>query len=200
IRQLVAHATRHSLGPYHAVGLALTGELAIARGDSSVGVPVLRDALAVLQTERHHVLTPAFHRALAEGLVQSGEVDEAAAVLDAATMRSEGGVATSSGSELLRMRGEISIRTTPADPAAAEQSFLQSLQLAKEQSALSLELRSAMGLARLWASAGRASDAVDLLQPVYRQFGEGHATADLIIAGQLLAELGCRAGPLDATG
>jgi hypothetical protein len=29
IRRLIAHAARHSLGPYHTVGLALTGELSL---------------------------------------------------------------------------------------------------------------------------------------------------------------------------
>ncbi|MDR3487715.1 MAG: transcriptional regulator [Bradyrhizobium sp.] len=200
IRQLVAHAARHSLGPYHAVGMALTGELTIARGDPSAGIAILQRALWALQSEQHHVLTPAFHRALAEGLVQTGEIDEAAAVLEAATVRNDAGAASLNGSELLRVRGEISLRMTPADPGVAEQSFRLSLRQAKEQSALSLELRSAMGLARLWANGGRSADAADLLEPIYRQFGEGHATTDLIAAGQLLAELGRRAGPLDATG
>jgi predicted ATPase len=72
------------------------------------------------------------------------------------------------------------------------------LQQAKEQSAFSLELRSTMGLARLWSSRGKSSDAADLLETVYRRFREGHQTTDLILAGQLLAELGRCATPFDA--
>jgi predicted ATPase/DNA-binding winged helix-turn-helix (wHTH) protein len=198
IRRLVAHAARHALGPYHAVGLALTGELAIARGDPAAGVPILRRALGVLQSEQHHILTPAFHRALAEGLTQSGEIDKAAAVLDAALARSEARTEPSSVPELLRVRGELWRQTTPAALAAAERAFQLSLQQAKAQSALSLELRSAMGLARLWSDQGKSADAADLLETVYRRFVEGFQTTDLKLAGQLLTELGRRvtSGPI----
>ena len=163
IRRLVAHAGRHSLGPYHAVGLALTGELAIARGDPTEGVPLLRRALAVLQAEQHHVLTTAFHRALAEGLIQCGEIDEAAAVIDAALARSEALDEPFGVPELLRVRGEIWLRAGPADPGAAERAFQRSRREAETQSALSLELRTSMALAQLWLSQGKSTEAADVL-------------------------------------
>lgn len=191
IRRLVAHAIRHSLAPYHAVGLALTGELAIARGDPSVGLPILRRALTVLQSEQHNILTASFHRALADGLIQSGEMDEAVAILDAGMVWSETQAESLSVPELMRLRGEIWLLSTPPDYEAAEQVFQLSLQRAKEQSALSLELRSAMSLARLWASRGKSRDAADLLQDVYRRFTEGYQTKDLRLAGQLLVDF-CR--------
>jgi predicted ATPase/DNA-binding winged helix-turn-helix (wHTH) protein len=190
--RLVTHAARHALGPYHAVGLALTGELAVVRGDPAAGVPLLRRAVGMLQAERYNILTPAFHRALAEGLMQSGALEEAAAVLDAALARSEARAEPLSLPELLRVRGELWLQATPADPAAAERAFQLSLQQARIQSALSLELRSAMGLARLWSSHGKSTDAADLLDGIYRRFTEGYQTADLKSAGQLLAELGRR--------
>lgn len=190
IRRLVAHASRHSLGPYHAVGLALTGELAIARGDPAEGVPLLRRALAVLQAEQHHVLTTAFHRALAEGLIQSGEIDEAAAVIDAALARSEALAEPFGVPELLRVRGEIWLRAGPADPGAAERAFERSRREAETQSALSLELRTSMALAQLWFSQGKPTQAADVLEGVYQQFKEGHHTVDLQQAGERLAALG----------
>jgi predicted ATPase/DNA-binding winged helix-turn-helix (wHTH) protein len=197
IRRLIAHAARHSLGPYHTVGLALTGELSVARGNPSEGVAHLRRALGVLQAEKHHALTPALHVALAEGLVKAGEIDEAAAVIDAGLALSEAFGETLNVPELLRVRGEIWLQATPADPVAAERAFQLSLQHAMEQSALSLELRSAIRLSRLWSSQGKSSEAADLLETSYRRFGEGHQTADLILSRQLLAELGRRAAPLD---
>jgi ATP/maltotriose-dependent transcriptional regulator MalT len=159
IQRLVAHAARHALGPYHAVGLALTGELAIERGDPAEGIALLRRALGLMQAEQYHVLTAAFHRALAEGLIQIGEIDAAAAVSDAALARSEALDELSSVAELLRVRGEVWLRTTPADPGAAEDAFQRSRQQAKTQSALSLELRSTMALARLWSSRGEPGPA-----------------------------------------
>jgi predicted ATPase/DNA-binding winged helix-turn-helix (wHTH) protein len=197
IRRLIAHAARHSLGPYHTVGLALTGELSVARGNPAEGVTHLRRALGVLQAEKHHAPTPALHVALAEGLLKAGEIDEAAAVIDAGLVLSEAFGETLNVPDLLRVRGEICLQATPADPVAAERAFQLSLKQAREQSALSLELRSAIRLSRLWSSQGKSSEAADLLETSYRRFGEGYQTTDLILARQLLTELGRCADPLD---
>ena len=97
-------------------------------------------------------------------------------------------------------RGEICRQKATADPAAAERAFQLSLQQAKAQTALSLELRSAISLARLWSSRGKSSDAADLLETSYRRFEEGFQTRDLMLARQLLAELGRRVAVPDASG
>jgi predicted ATPase/DNA-binding winged helix-turn-helix (wHTH) protein len=190
IRRLTAHAMRHSLGPYNTVGLALTGQLSVARGDPAEGVAHLRRALRVLRAEKHHTLTPAFHVALAEGLIKAREIDEAARVIDAGLVLSAAFGETLNVPELLRVRGEICLHATTADPMAAERAFQLSLQQAREQSALSLELRSAIRLSRLWSSQGKSLEAADLLETSYRRFGEGYQTTDLILSRQLLAELG----------
>jgi predicted ATPase/DNA-binding winged helix-turn-helix (wHTH) protein len=195
IQRLVAHAARHSLGPYHAVGLALSGELAIERDDPGKGISLLRRALGLLQAEQYNVLTAAFHRALAEGLLQIGEIGEAAAVIDAALARSEALDGLFGAPELSRVRGEVWLRTTPPDPHAAEDAFHRSVQQAKAQSALSLELRSTMALAQLWSSHGMATEAADLLEHVYQRFSEGHQTADLRRAAGLLETFGRSASP-----
>jgi predicted ATPase len=200
IRRLVAHAARHSFDPYHALGEAFTGELAIARGDLETGVLILRRALGRLQAERYHTLMPSFQRALAEGLMQCGKIDEAAVVLDAALAPSEAGAEAVVVPELLRIRGELWLLAKPAEPAAAERAFQLALQRAKAQSALSLELRSAMGLARLWSSQGKCTDAVDLLADIYRRFTEGYHTTDLKLARQLLSTLERSAPSLAAVG
>ena len=50
---------------------------------------------------------------------------------------------------------------------------------ARRQGALSLELRAAPSLSRLWRDQGRFAAAMALLQPVYDRFTEGFDTADL---------------------
>jgi predicted ATPase/DNA-binding winged helix-turn-helix (wHTH) protein len=197
VRRLTAHAARHSLGPYHTVGMALSGELSIARGNPAEGVTLLRRALEVLQAAKHHALTPAFYVALAEGLMKAGEADEAAALVDTGLALSETFGGTLNVPELLRVRGEICLQATPADVVAAERALSLSLQQAKAQSALSLELRSAMALARLWFRQGKSTEAANLLRDVYSRFTEGHQTADLKLADQLLAERGGRVTSFD---
>lgn len=128
--------------------------------------------------------------ALAEGLMKAGEVDEAAVVADAGLALSEAFGETLNVPELLRVRGKIWLQTTPVDTVAAERAFQPSLQQASDQSAPSLELRSAMRLARLWSSQGKPLDTANLLEASYRQFREGFQTTDLMLARHLLEELG----------
>ena len=190
IGRLLAHAARRGLLPYHAVGRALEGELAIARGDPATGVERLRGAIAVLRAERHHVLITSFSRALAEGLMRCGETEEAAETIDAALSRAKGRGESFDLPELLRVKGEIGLRLTPPNLKAAEDALRQSLHVAETQSALALRLRAAIPLARLWAGSGRAAEARDLLRDMLGRFTEGRDSAEVKAAGALLAELG----------
>src|ERR1700736_219892 len=77
----------------------------------------------------------------------------------------------------------------PAAAAAAERHFLQALDCARRQGAVSWELRAAVGLARLWRDQHRAAEAREILRSVYGRFTEGFDTADLREARSLLEEL-----------
>ena len=68
--------------------------------------------------------------------------------------------------------------------------FRQALDWARQQGALSWELRAATSLARLWRDHHRGGEARDLLASVYGRFTEGFDTADLKRARRLLDELG----------
>ncbi len=73
--------------------------------------------------------------------------------------------------------------------AEAEECFQQAIQIARRQSAKSLELRAATSLARLWQQQGKKAEARELLAPVYNWFTEGFDTADLKDAKALLDKL-----------
>ena len=66
----------------------------------------------------------------------------------------------------------------------------QALDIARHQQAKSLELRTAMHLARLWQQQGRADAALQLLTESYGWFTEGFETADLQEAHRLLQASG----------
>jgi len=89
--------------------------------------------------------------------------------------------------ELLRLKGELLVSR---DAAAAQASFLGAIDVAGRQSAKSLELRAATGLARLWADQRKRREARDLLAPICEWFTEGSDTSDLRDAKTLLDELG----------
>ena len=66
----------------------------------------------------------------------------------------------------------------------------QALTLARRQQAKAWELRAAISLGRLWQQQGKPREAATLLAPIYHQFTEGFATADLQEAKALLEALG----------
>jgi hypothetical protein len=92
--------------------------------------------------------------------------------------------------EVLRVDAELLLwHGSPGAIAAAEARLRRALEIAREQSALSWELRAATSLARILRDRGQLADAVAVLQPVYRRFTEGFDTADLKVAKALLDDL-----------
>ena len=85
------------------------------------------------------------------------------------------------------MKGEILLQQQAS--GEAEGCFRGSLEVARAQQAMSLELRTAMSLARLLRDQGRSEEARALVSPVYDWFSEGFDTADLKDARALLEEL-----------
>ncbi|MFZ6646109.1 ATP-binding protein [Undibacterium sp. TJN25] len=186
---LSTFAAKHSLRPYQSVGLALRGELEVALGNSNTGVKQLREALLVLHSERHDILSTGFSRALAEGLIQSGRYDEASTIIEDALAGAEGQGTILDMPDLLRMRSVILMASSRPDRRAAEETLLKSIDCARIQSALSLELRATMALARLWQEQRRTADAWKILAGVYERFTEGFETIDLQAAARLITEL-----------
>jgi predicted ATPase len=78
----------------------------------------------------------------------------------------------------------------PSDVAKAEQCFRTAIEIARWQSARSMELRATTSLARLLAGSGRRDEAHAMLAEIYGWFTEGFDTADLKDAKALLDELG----------
>ncbi len=67
--------------------------------------------------------------------------------------------------------------------------YARAMQVARQQSAKSLELRAATSLARLWQQQGQVAEAYVMLAEIYNWFTEGFDTVDLRTAKALLAEL-----------
>ena len=82
--------------------------------------------------------------------------------------------------ELHRQRAQILVALNPSKVAEAESHLKKSIEVARGQSAKSLELRAATSLAELWRTQGRLDEARALLEPICRWFDEGaEETADL---------------------
>jgi predicted ATPase len=90
--------------------------------------------------------------------------------------------------ELLRLKGDLMLRKESAT-AKAEDSFREALDGARQQRALSWELRAATSLARLLRDQRRRAEAIDVIKPVYNRFTEGFGTSDLADAKALIDDL-----------
>ena len=91
--------------------------------------------------------------------------------------------------EIVRVNAELLLwHGGPDAMPEAELLLLRSLDLARQQSTLSWELRSATSLARLWHRRGRVAEARDLLAAICDRFTEGFGTSDVVTARRLIAE------------
>jgi predicted ATPase len=186
IERLIVHARRYSLAPYWALGIALKGELAIARDEPEAGLDLLRSALETLHAQRYNLQITRFIGALAEGLRKIGQFEEALFTINGAIAR-----ATSSGvefylSELLRIKSQILAAQHDRESVNC---LTEAIAVARAQSALAWELRSTMVLARMLSEDGQRDQARDTLALVYDRFTEGFDTADLKLARALLEDL-----------
>jgi predicted ATPase len=187
IEQLMVHAGRYSLAPYHALGIALKGELAIARDEPEAGLDLLRSALETLHAQQYNVLLPGFVGASAEGLRKTGRFEEALFTINGAIARAKNSGVESNLSELLRIKSQILVARHDRD--SAMDCLTEALAVAREQSALAWELRSTIALARLLCEDGQRDQARHTLALVYDRFTEGFETADLKLARALLEDM-----------
>ena len=192
IDRLIDCTNKHSLSTLHPLAVGWQGVLAILRDDPLRGIELIQTALAALRAFGHELYRGVFSAPLAVGFAKTGHSEIALVTICEAVTWAEGRCRFDDLPELLRTKGEILIAKAPADTSEAEVCLLSSLELARQQSALSLELRSGMSLARLWGENGKVGKALDLLAPIHSRFTEGCDTLDLVAARSLLAELRSR--------
>jgi predicted ATPase len=190
ITTLMDQAATNSLGPWEVFGRCWKGALYIKQGLVDRGITLLRTALVELQQGRLFTLyNVGLQGFLAEGLAASGRLREGRALIETAIQRSEEKEELWCVAELLRIKGVI-LAQDGASSSSVETCFMQSMDWARRQDALSWELRTAISLAEFMRDRGDARDAHQSLAAVHGRFSEGFGTADLKTAAKLLTELG----------
>jgi hypothetical protein len=189
VTMLLDHSTRHALVLVQAVGFCHERVLAVRRSDVTSRSQLLRTGFVLGEANTAFRSSP-FLSEMAETLGRVGEIADGFAAIDEATERCERTEGHWMMPEVLRIRGElVLLQGAEGAAATAEDHFRQALDLARQQGALSWELRAATSLARLWRDQDRPADAMALFQPVYNRFTEGFDTADLKAAKALLDDL-----------
>ncbi len=186
IEALIQLAMRHSLKPYLYGGLALKGELLLARGQAEEGAMLLQSVIQPLRDERQDiVLTPAL-RAYAEARARIGQHEEAERMIAELVSDAETGAPTTMLPELIRTQADVILTGGVENALRAQECYQKAIARAQAHGALGWEMRAAISLARLWIEGGQLAKARGLLERTASMFNEGHQSGDLLEAQQLL--------------
>jgi predicted ATPase len=187
---LRSYTAGNTLDVWRAYADCFDGERLIRCGHLDSGLSLLRPAVDELLRAGFVQYHTAFVIALALGWVQAGRLGDARSAIDEALERCERSGESWALAELHRARGKALLcENARGRDQAAEEGFLRSLDIAREQQVPSWELRTAVSLARLWRDQHRAQEAHDLLTSVYARFAEGFGTSELVRAAALIREL-----------
>lgn len=185
-------ANEHDLPQYRVWGGIVRGWAMAMQGDPD-GVAAMQQSLAVYDRIGSALSRTHFLGMLAQALGKHRRVDEALAVVTDALADVERYSERYYEAALYRTRGELLLLLPGASTADAESAFAASIACARKQESKALELSAVTSMAKLWRH-DRRDEAAVVLGEVYAWFTEGHETADLRAARQVLAQLGRRAG------
>jgi predicted ATPase len=191
VATLIDHSDRHGLSLWQVMGRRFKGNLGIKTGDHGAGLKLLFNAIDALHEAGFALYHTEALAEYAEALATVGHIAQGLVIINRALAQSRRNEERWCLPELLRIKGDLTLLTA-ADGAvaAAEELFLESVDWARRQQALSWELRTSVSLARLRRDQGRVGEAHEELAITYARFTEGFATADLEAARKLMAELG----------
>ena len=189
VSSIIESATSAAAPFWTMVGQFLLGKLLVERQQFAEGFAALREAFDISNQTGWRLSYPEFMGSFALALAGLGRLDEA---YDAVCKAIEAAGGQDDGEqwyvpELLRIKGEVLLRQT-SDGAvkSAADCFTRAAEMAREQGALSWELRATLANAHLLFSQNDRAGAARILQPVYDRFTEGFGTVDLKAAKALL--------------
>jgi class 3 adenylate cyclase/predicted ATPase len=174
-------------------GTMLQGWVLAEQGQAKEGIAQIRQSLITYQAIGSELGRPSILVSLAEVYGQIGEVEEGLNALAEALTAVERTGERWYEAELYRLKGELTlqskVQSLKSKVEEAEACFHKAIEIARKQSAKSLELRGVTSLARLWQQQGKTTEAHRMLAEIYGWFTEGFDTADLQEAKVLLEEL-----------
>ena len=186
--ELVELSNRHGFLFFIAAGMFLEGQALTAQDRAAEGLQMMSGGLDGVWASGLEVGRPRNLALLAEACGRSELVDQGLSLIKEGLAAVEITGERHYESELHRIQGEL-LRLAGAPEEEIEESQLQALALARRQVSISLELRAAISLGRLWRLQDKPRQARELLAAVYEKFTEGFDTADLKEAEELLDDL-----------
>jgi len=166
----------------------LDGWCQAAQGEPQGGIAMIRQGIE-LNCASHYRVNGAFYASLlAKASALTGQTPEGLQILDQALSQVEQSGERFYEAELFRLKGEL-LNSSNADAANIKACLGKAIEVARSQSAKSLELRATTSLARFLEKQGERDEARTVLSEIYGWFTEGFDTADLKDAKALLDQL-----------
>jgi class 3 adenylate cyclase/predicted ATPase len=191
VDSMLALGTEQEFPIWAAAGRSIRGWALVNEvdADAEAGLAGLEEGMDVLRKLQVGLFMPILHTWLAEAQGLLGCPQTGLASLDEARKTMEMSGEQSFAAEYHRIHGELLLLVANSNQSEAETDFKQALEISQGQSALSLELRAAIGLARLWQGWGNGSQGGDLLGEVLDRFTEGYDAPELSEARNLFKSL-----------
>jgi class 3 adenylate cyclase/tetratricopeptide (TPR) repeat protein len=184
---VIALSEEHGIPLWGAWGNVHRGWSLAALGKAEEGLASIAKGLSMYRATGAVVSTPFALTVLADAHAKLGHQINALNLLTEGEKIIETTQDRYSEAELHRLHGDL--LKTMGDLLGADQIYRRAIAVAQRQNAMTLELRAATSLARLWLGQGKCAEASDLLAPVYGWFTEGFDTPVLQDAKALLDEL-----------
>jgi predicted ATPase len=182
-------ATEQGFSAFLGMGSVLRGWAMVEQRQLAEGIAQMQQGMTAIQATGEKAQRPYHLALLAEAYGEAGQTEKAlAALTEASDLANQVGLSYYNA-ELCRVRGELLLKRNSSGPARAESWFRRAIEVAREQSAKSWELRATVSLARLLAKQDRRGEACTMLTDIYNWFTEGFDTLDLKEAKALINEL-----------
>jgi predicted ATPase len=184
--QLIALSTKHGFSFWLAQATIELGGAIAEQGRPEEGIAQMQEGFAALRAagpRRQYLCL------LAKACIETGRFDDGLSALSEALAVADEHDAHDHEVEVHRLKGELVFRQDVANASEAQKCFERAIEIARDQSAKSWELRATTSLARLLRDIGRRDEGHTLLADIYDWFTEGFDTADLKDAKALLDEL-----------
>jgi predicted ATPase len=187
---LIALSTEHGFTHWMAQANITRGWAMAKQRRNDEGIAQIQEGLAAFRAIGTEAMRPHALCLLAEASKETGRFDDGLNALTEAMAAADQHGVRHYEPEMHRLKGELLLSQDHSNATEAQSCFQRAIEIARNQSAKSLELRATTSLARLLAKEGRVDEARAMLAEIYGWFTEGFDTADLKDAKALLDEFG----------
>ena len=178
-REAIDLATEHRIPMWLGFGNVLVGWAVAMQSRDTRGITQIKTGLANLESIGARMIRPYLLSLLAQALAETEDIKSGLDVVQESLALVERTGEEWWAAELHRMRGELSLRAKTTNVEGSTADFERAIEIARRQSAKSLELRATTSLAGALMQRGQLRESRELLAPICDWFSEGFETFDV---------------------